>query len=135
MEEKGTLPEGSKTRSQSTKPDSTNLQQGPQQLYDKAGNALDMSKRCNYCQNVKKWRGYGHLEKDCKTKARETGGSNAPAAAKPAKLDLDDIDGGVTINRLFVRMVKVNNLTAVGGTNTTLEHKYIPQMKDQPLTL
>ena len=84
---------------------------GPQQLYDKAGNALDMSKRCNYCQNVKKWRGYGHLEKDCKTKLRETSGNNAPAA-KPTKLDLDDIDGGVTLtnNRLFVRMVKINKV-------------------------
>ena len=72
-----------------------------------------MSKRCNYCHNVKKWKGYGHLERDCKTKQRETGGGNAPAA-KPAKLDLDDIDEGVpplTNNRLFVRMVKINNLT------------------------
>ena len=32
---------------------------------------VDMTKVCNYCKNVKEWRGIGHLEKVCRTKKRE----------------------------------------------------------------
>ena len=40
---------------------------------DKFGNLLDTSKTCGYCQKVKKWRGIGHVESECKTKQRERG--------------------------------------------------------------
>ena len=39
-----------------------------QQLTDRFGKPLDMNKSCGYCQNVKKWRGIGHTEQECKTK-------------------------------------------------------------------
>ena len=42
-----------------------------QQLTDRFGKPLDMSKTCGYCQNVKKWRGIEHTEQECKTKQRE----------------------------------------------------------------
>ena len=37
---------------------------------DKFGNLLVTSKQCGYCQKVKKWRGIGHTEAECKTKKR-----------------------------------------------------------------
>ena len=42
-----------------------------QQLTNRFGKPLDMNKSCGYCQNVKKWRGIGHTEQECKTKQRE----------------------------------------------------------------
>ena len=70
-----------------------------------------MNKSCGYCQNVKKWRGIGHTEQECKTKQREKeqksqGGSSQVKGVET--LDLDDHqDGGVAVNRLFVRMLKI----------------------------
>ena len=63
---------------------------------------------------MKKWRGIGHTEQECKTKQREKGTGNAgnPQTAKPAKLDFDDsADEGVPVKRLFVRMIKAMNPT------------------------
>lgn len=76
-----------------------------QQLTDRFGKPLDMSKNCGYCQNVKKWRGIGHTEQECKTKQREKEAKNVKGVET---LDLDDHqEGGVAVNRLFVRMLKV----------------------------
>ena len=82
-----------------------------QQLTDRFGKPLDMNKSCGYCQNVKKWRGIGHTEQECKTKQREKeqksqGGYSQVKGVET--LDLDDHqDGGVAVNRLFVRMLKI----------------------------
>ena len=51
-----------------TKADETITVSRTGQLIDRFGKPLDMSKTCGYCQNVKKWRGIGYLELDCKTK-------------------------------------------------------------------
>ena len=86
-----------------------------QQLTDRFGKPLDMSKSCGYCQNVKKWRGIGHTEQECKTKQREKenksqGGSSQVKGVET--LDLDDHqDGGVAVNRLFIRMLKIAGQT------------------------
>lgn len=44
---------------------------------DRVGKPIDTSKRCGYCQKVKKWKGIGHTESECKTKQRERGGQRA----------------------------------------------------------
>ena len=77
-----------------------------QQLTDRFGKPLDMNKTCWYCQNVKKWRGIGHTEQECKTKQRE---KEQKIQVKGVEtLDLDDHqEGGVAVNRLFVRMLKI----------------------------
>ena len=75
-----------------------------QQLTDRFGNLLDMSKSCGYCQNIKKWQGIGHTEQECKTKQREKEAKNVNGVET---LDLDDPEGGIAVKRLFVRMVKV----------------------------
>ena len=74
------------------------------------------------------------LKEIAKQNKGKQGGSNAPAA-KPAKLDLDVIEGGVSLtnNRLFVRMVKVKINNAphhpirgwMDGTNMTQGPKSI----------
>ena len=99
------------------------INRNAQQLTDRFGKPLDMNKQCGYCQNVKKWRGIGHTEQECKTKQRDKeknqGQGNAPSA-KPAKLDLDDFgDEGVRVQRLFVRMIK-----ATGSLNRPGWYEY-----------
>ena len=81
-----------------------------QQLTDRFGKPLDMNKSCGYCQNVKKWRGIGHTEQECKTKQREkeAKGQGNSQVKGVETLDLDDHqEGGVAVNRLFVRMIKI----------------------------
>jgi hypothetical protein len=39
---------------------------------------IDTSKTCGYCIKVKKWRGIGHTENECRTKARERGNAGGP---------------------------------------------------------
>ena len=79
-----------------------------QQLTDRFGKPLDMNKSCGYCQNVKKWRGIGHTEQECKTKQREKEAKGNSQVKGVETLDLDDHqEGGVAVNRLFVRMLKV----------------------------
>ena len=81
-----------------------------QQLTDRFGKPLDMNKSCGYCQNVKKWRGIGHTEQECKTKQREkeTKGQGSSQVKGVETLDLDDHqEGGVAVGRLFVRMLKI----------------------------
>ena len=83
-----------------------------QQLPDRFGKPLDMSKSCSYCQNVKKWRGIGHTEQECKTKQREK--ENKSQVKSVETLDLDDHqEGGVAVNRLFARMLKIAGQTAI----------------------
>jgi hypothetical protein len=36
-------------------------------------NDHDNGKRCDYCINIKKWKGIGHKEDECRTKKREKG--------------------------------------------------------------
>ena len=63
---------------------------------DKFGNLLDTSKQCGYCQKVKKWRGIGHIESECKTKQRERGGQenqgNKQSGQVKAAYEEDDFD-------------------------------------------
>ena len=88
---------------------------------DKFGNLLDTSKQCGYCQKVKKWRGIGHIESECKTKQRERGGENQGQGqskggqVKAAYEESDDFDiqsqlGGVKIGNLQIRMLRVGKL-------------------------
>ena len=78
---------------------------------DKFGNLLDTSKTCGYCQKVKKWRGIGHTESECKTKQRERGGENqnqgqpkqsgqVKAADSEDDFDVQSQLGGVKIGNL-----------------------------------
>ena len=77
-----------------------------QQLTDRFGKPLDMSKSCGYCQNVKKWRGIGHTEQECKTKQREKEQKTQVKGVETLNLD-DHQEGGVAVNRLFVKMLKI----------------------------
>ena len=89
-----------------TKQNPITINRNVQQLTDRFGKPLDMSKTGGYCQKVKQWRGIGHTEAECKTKKREKEQGTNPTA-KPAKLDLDDSeDEGVKVKRLFVQMIK-----------------------------
>ena len=79
-----------------------------QQLTDRFGKPLDMNKTCGYCQNVKKWRGIGHTEQECKTKQREKETKGNSQVKGVETLDLDDHqEGGVAVSRLFIRMLKI----------------------------
>ena len=79
-----------------------------QQLTDRFGKPLDMSKSCGYCQNIKKWRGIGHTEQECKTKQRDKEGKGSSQVKGVETLDLDDHqEGGVAVSRLFIRMLKI----------------------------
>lgn len=90
-----------------------------QQLTDRFGKPLDMNKSCGYCQNVKKWRGIGHTEQECKTKQREKEAKGNSQVKGIETLDLDDQEGGVVVNRLFVRMLKI-----AGQISTTRQGWY-----------
>ena len=87
-----------------------------QQLTYRFGKPLDMNKSCGYCQKVKKWRGIGHTEQECKTEQREKeqksqGGSSQVKGVET--LDLDDHqDGGVAVSRLFIRIIKIAGQTS-----------------------
>ena len=83
---------------------------------DKFGNLLDTSKQCGYCQKVKKWRGIGHVESECKTKQRERGGENQKQGGqvKAAYEETDDFEiqsqlGGVKIGMIRIGRVKRQN--------------------------
>ena len=79
-----------------------------QQLTDRFGKPLDMSKTCGYCQNVKKWRGISHTKQECKTKQREKEAKGSSQVKGVETLDLDDHqDGGVAVSCLFIRMIKI----------------------------
>ena len=82
---------------------------------DKFGNLLDTSKTCGYCQKVKKWRGIGHTESECKTKQREKGEQKTQGGqVKAAYEEADDFDvqsqlGGVKIGMIRVGKLKRQN--------------------------
>ena len=88
---------------------------------DKFGNLLDTSKQCGYCQKVKKWRGIGHTESECKTKQRERSGENQSQGqnkqggqVKAAYEETDDFEiqsqlGGVKIGMIKIGRVKRQN--------------------------
>ena len=88
---------------------------------DKFGNLLDTSKQCSYCQKVKKWRGIGHIESECKTKQREKGGQDnqgqgarQSGQVKAAYEETDDFEiqsqlGGVKIGMIKIGRVKRQN--------------------------
>ena len=81
-----------------------------QLLTDRFDKPLNMNKSCGYCQKVKKWRGIGHTEQECKTKQREkeAKGQGSSQVKGVETLDLDDHqEGGVAVGRLFVRMLKI----------------------------
>ena len=85
-----------------------------QQLTNRFGKPLDMSKSCGYCQKVKNWRGIGHTEQECKTKQREkeAKGQGSSQVKGIETLDFDDHkQGGVAVGRLFVRMLKIAGQT------------------------
>ena len=82
---------------------------------DKFGNLLDTSKTCGYCQKVKKWRGIGHTEAECKTKKREKEGQAQGGQVKAAYEETDDFDiqsqlGGVKIGRINIRMLRIGKV-------------------------
>ena len=84
-----------------------------QQLTDRFGKPLDMNKSCGYCRNVKKWRGIGHTEQECKTKQRERENKISSQVKGVETLDLDDHqECGVAVSRLFVRMLKIAGQTS-----------------------
>ena len=67
-----------------------------------------MNKTCGYCQNVKKWRGIGRTEQECKAKQREREAKGSSQVKQVETLDLDDHqEGGVAVNQLFVQMLKI----------------------------
>ena len=83
---------------------------------DKFGNLLDTSKQCGYCQKVKKWRGIGHVESECKTKQRERQGQDPQKQGGQVKAayEEDDFDiqsqlGGVKIGMVRVGKLKRQN--------------------------
>ena len=86
---------------------------------DKFGNLLDTSKTCGYCQKVKKWRGIGHVESECKTKQRERGQESQGQGSKgggqvKAAFEEDDFEiqsqlGGVRIGMIRVGKLKRQN--------------------------
>lgn len=45
----------------------------PLLLRDRQGRSMDTSKICGYCMKVKGWKGIGHTDIECRTKAREQG--------------------------------------------------------------
>ena len=59
-----------------TKDSPITINRNAQQLTDRFGKPLDMSKTGKYCQEIKKWRSIGHTEQVCKTKPREKGTGN-----------------------------------------------------------
>ena len=73
---------------------------------DRFGRPLDTSKQCGYCQKVKKWRGIGHTENECKTKQKERGsGNQQPRTGRIEPFVEDEFDivsnaGGVAINMI-----------------------------------
>ena len=69
----------------------------------------DMSKQCGYCQRVKKWRGFGHTEAECRTKVRE-------AKKVEVKNEFEeDSDAGVKIGRIrTLYMIKSITSTKIG---------------------
>ena len=86
---------------------------------DKFGNLLDTFKQCGYCQKVKKWRGIGHVESECKTKQREKGGQEnqggnqsgqVKAAYKEDDFDIQSQLGGVKVGNLQIRMIKIGRV-------------------------
>ena len=84
-----------------------------QQLTGRFGKTLDINKSCGYCQNVKKWRGIGHTEQECKTKQREKEAKGNSQVEGVETLDLDDHqEGGVTVSCLFIRMLKIAGQTS-----------------------
>ena len=85
---------------------------------DKFGNLLDTSKQCGYCQKVKKWRGIGHIESECKTKQRERNqesqGQSKQGGQVKAAFEEDDFEiqsqlGGVKIGMIRVGKLKRQN--------------------------
>ena len=46
---------------------------------DRQGRLMDTSKTCGYCMRVKGWKGIGHTDIDCRTKAREQGQGAVPS--------------------------------------------------------
>ena len=86
---------------------------------DKFGNLLDTSKQCGYCQKVKKWRGIGHTESECKTKQQERGGQESQGQGPKsgqvkAAYEEDDFEiqsqlGGVKIGTIRVGKLKRQN--------------------------
>ena len=85
---------------------------------DKFGNLLDTSKQCGYCQKVKKWRGIGHTETECKTKQRERSqgaqeskqGGQVKAAYEEDDFDVQSQLGGVKIGTLHIRMLHIGRV-------------------------
>ena len=43
---------------------------------------IDTTKTCNYCKNVKGWRGIGHTERECRTKKRESNNQGSESGVK-----------------------------------------------------
>ena len=96
-----------------------------QQLTDRFGKPLDMNKSCGYCQNVKKWRGIGHTEQECKTKQREKEAKGNSQVKGVETLDLDDHqEGGVAVSRLFIRMLKIAGQSPNQHNNRTGWYEY-----------
>ena len=92
---------------------------------------IDTSKVCNYCKNVKGWRGIGHLEKDCRTKKREQSNPEVKRLDnKPYEDDSDnefELDQGARItevlsNRRTPRYPRVNMIKAGKLANNRTGH-------------
>ena len=85
---------------------------------DKFGNLLDTSKQCGYCQKVKKWRGIGHTESECKTKQRQRAqesqntkqGGQVKAAYEEDDFDVQSQLGGLKIGKLRINMLRVGRV-------------------------
>ena len=96
-----------------------------QQLTDRFGKPLDMNKTCGYYQNVKKWRGIGHSEQECKTKPREREAKGSSQVKQVETLDLDDHqEGGVAVNRLFIQMLKMAGQSSNQNNNRRGGYEY-----------
>ena len=80
---------------------------------------MDTSKTCNYCKNVKGWRGIGHTESECRTKKRERGNntSNVKRIESKAYEESEDdfeLDQGARITEINAnrRYPRVNIIKA-----------------------
>jgi len=69
------------------------------------GKALDKSKQCKYCQDIKGWKGIGHTKDECRTYKKEKKDKAKAKQAKAEEVDSESDEEGVTV--CMVRVGKV----------------------------
>lgn len=93
------------------------------QLRDRQGRPLDPSKKCDYCINIKNWKGIGHTEAECRTKSREEVQGVNGTQKRDQKQAADDIrphSRSLVVRRPVPLTVKVPASTPCGHLDHTL---------------